>query len=92
MALFVVAYDLVEDGSGKRNYGDIEADLESMDSCRTQDSIWYVAWDSAQSELFGRLKAFLHNDDRLMVVEFNKRPSWTKAFQGTRAWLDNHFP
>ncbi|WP_297842533.1 hypothetical protein [Pseudomonas sp.] len=91
MALFVVGYDLKTEKGQKRDYGPIEEALEALDSCHTQASVWYVDRDGTADDLFAHLKPSLEGIDPLMVVEFDKKPSWRLGKPGTKAWLDAKF-
>jgi hypothetical protein len=37
------------------------------------------------------LEQHIHDNDRMMVLTFSRRPSYTKALRGTNAWLVKHF-
>jgi CRISPR/Cas system-associated endoribonuclease Cas2 len=87
MALFVVCYDLIK----TTDYSNLIDALENMDSVHTQESVWYVSRLGSARNLLDTLKPHIHEDDRLMVVEFRKRPVWTKAQTGTKKWVDDHF-
>jgi hypothetical protein len=91
MPLFVVGYDLKAEKGEKRDYGPIEEALGELDSCHTQDSVWYVDRAGTAQQLLDHLKATFEKRDLLMVVEFSKEPAWTKAKGGTKAWLDARF-
>ena len=92
MPFFLVGYDLKTNQGEKRDYNPIEEALEDLDSCHTQDSVWYVEHTGTARQLYDLLKTKVEDRDRLMVVEFSKKPSWQKALPGTNAWLDNRFP
>ncbi|MGV8996618.1 MAG: hypothetical protein ACOH12_06690 [Parvibaculaceae bacterium] len=90
MAKFVVAYDL--DKGDQSDYTDLTTEIDSYDSVRTQKSVWLVACDKTRKELFDALKAHIHENDFLMVIEFSSKPSGTKGLTGTKAWIDGNFP
>ena len=90
MAFYIVTYDLVK--KAESEYQDLWDELDSLDSVKTQDSVYLVASDDTQREMLNRLKPHVHDDDRLMVVGFTRKPSFTKALKGTNNWLDRHFP
>jgi hypothetical protein len=91
VALFVVGYDLKTKKDEKRDYKPIEDALEELDSCHTQESVWYVERDGTAAQLRDHLKTVIEERDWLMVVKFTAKPSWTKAKSGTKAWLDKRF-
>jgi hypothetical protein len=89
MAYFVVTYDLkmkdVDD------YEDLIGELEKMKSVRYQESCWFVERDKTAQEVCNTLKQYMHEDDKLMVVEISERPVTTKRLKGTGNWLDARF-
>jgi hypothetical protein len=89
MALYVVSYDLVK--KSESEYQDLWDELDALDSVKTQDSVYYVSSSKTQRELLELLEQHIHENDRMMVVTFTRRPSHTKALKGTNAWLDEHF-
>ena len=89
MGYFNVTYDLIK--KEESEYQDLWDELERLDSVKYQDSAYFVDTSDTQSELLDRLKQHIHDNDRLMVTEFTKRPSWTRALKGTSAWLDARF-
>ena len=90
MALFVVTYDLRQ--KDWPDYTKLIDKLKQMSSVKYQESSWFVDQNRTAQQVLETLKPYVHEDDRLMVVEFTKRPAWTKAFLGTKAWLDARFP
>jgi len=91
MALFVVGYDLKTDRGEHRDYEPIETALGELDSCHTQDSVWYVDYNGTAKQLFDHLKPKVEDRDRLMVIEFSKKPAWQKGLPGTKAWITERF-
>jgi hypothetical protein len=89
MAFYVVTYDLVK--KNESEYQELWDELDSLDSVKTQDSVYLVASSDTQREMFDRLRAHVQENDRLMVVTFSKRPSYKKALKGTNDWIEKHF-
>jgi hypothetical protein len=89
MAFYVVSYDLVK--KSEAEYQDLWDELDSMDSVKTQDSGYLVSSSNTQQKMHNLLKPHVHENDRLMVVTFTCKPSYTKALKGTNNWLDSHF-
>ena len=87
MTLFVVAYDL----SHSSSYDDLIDSLKALDSCHTQESVWYVSRSGTARDLRQHLEEHVHEKDKLMVVTFTQRPSYNRAMVGTNDWLDDHF-
>jgi hypothetical protein len=90
MALFVVAYDLKKTES--EGYNNLIDALKMLDSVHTQKSVWYVDRFGTAPSLYNHLKAHIHDEDALMVVEFDKKPAWRKGMPGTKVWIDSRFP
>src|SRR5690348_7673117 len=89
MALYVVSYDLVN--KSESEYQDLWDELDAQDSVKTQDSVYYVSSSRTQDELLDLLLQHVHENDRMMVVTFTRKPRYTKALKGTRDWLEKHF-
>jgi hypothetical protein len=89
MALYVVSYDLVK--KSESEYQDLWDELDTLDSVKTQDSVYYVSSSKTQWELLELLEQHIHENDRMMVATFTRKPNYTKALKGTNAWLDRHF-
>ena len=87
MAFFCVSYDLVAD----KDYDALIDRIKKYDSVKVQLSFWLISVASTSSAIKDDLAAYMDNDDKLMVIEFAKRPQFTKALKGTNAWLDAHF-
>jgi CRISPR-associated endonuclease Cas2 len=89
MAYFAVTYDLKEKEID--DYEDLINQLKKMKSVRYQESCWFVEQNKTAQEVCNALKPYIHDDDKLMVIEFTERPAMTKRLKGTRAWLDARF-
>lgn len=90
MAFFVVSYDLKCKKDEERDYDPITNALNEMDSCHTQNTVWYVSRDCSTAELRDDLKKHIQDRDFLMVVRFSSTPRWTRAKSGTSDWLEAH--
>jgi hypothetical protein len=89
MGYFNVTYDLIK--KEESEYQELWDELDRLDSVKYQDSAYLVDSSDTQKELLTRLEKYIHENDRLMITEFTKRPSWTRALKGTSAWLDARF-
>lgn len=87
MAMFAVSYDLI---AGK-DYKRLTDRLAELDSVKVQLSYWLLAANNTAKEVKDHLAQYVDGDDRLMVIEFTKRPQYTNAIKGTAAWIENHF-
>ena len=87
MALFAVTYDLI---AGK-DYPRLTAELKRLNGHKPALSVWFVdVTSSTADELRDHLKRFVDADDRIVVIEFSKRPAHILAFEGTNAWIEKH--
>lgn len=87
MALFSITYDLID----KKDYDSLIDRLNELDTVKVQLSQWLLNADNTATEIKDHLSQFVDDDDKLMVIEFTKKPSYTKAIKGTNAWLDRFF-
>ena len=88
MALFCISYDLVK---GK-DYPALWAELDRMGGHKALESFYLVDLNSTVIEVRDHLKSFVDDDDKLMVIEFSKKPHFIKAKAGTNDWIAKHFP
>ena len=90
MAYFVVTYDLRQ--KDWEEYDTLIKEIEKMNSVKYQESCWFIDQQKTALQVFNQLKAYIHEDDRLMVVEFSKKPAWHKGLPGTKVWIEARFP
>lgn len=90
MGFFVVSYDLKDTDS--EGYNNLIDALKKLNSVHTQKSVWYVDRSGTPRDLHRHLKTHIHDNDSLMVVPFDKKPSWQKGMPGTKAWIEARFP
>lgn len=87
MAVFIATYDLVRE----KDYALLIEELERLDAFRPLLSVWLLDLSNTTTEVREHLARFVDDDDKLFVAELTKKPSFTKAFKGTSAWLDARF-
>lgn len=87
MALFSITYDLID----KKDYDTLIDRLKELDTVKVQLSQWFLSADNTAIEVKDHLAQFVDDDDKLMVIEFSKKPSYTKALKGTNDWLARFF-
>ncbi|MGO4908872.1 hypothetical protein ACEN2J_11145 [Pseudorhodobacter sp. W20_MBD10_FR17] len=87
MALFTVTYDLIKD----KDYDALISALDDLDTVKVQLSQWLLSANNTATEIKDHLAQHVDDDDKLMVIEFSKRPQFTKAIKGTNDWLNKHF-
>jgi hypothetical protein len=90
MAYFVVNYDLKEG----QDYKPLTDELKRLSAVRSLESFWLIDLNNTQAEVLEHFKNFLpdQKNDKLMIVQFYARPSFTRAFSPTNEWLAEHFP
>jgi hypothetical protein len=88
MAYFLVTYDLVK----RKDYPELLSALRKLNGThKPLDSVWFLDLNNTAEEVKAHLAVHIDADDRLMVVEFSKRPAWTKAYTGTNDWVKARF-
>ena len=87
VALFCITYDLVED----KNYDALISRLRELDTVKVQLSQWLLSANNTAAEVKEHLASYVDEDDRLMVIEFTKKPAFVMALSGTNAWLGRFF-
>jgi len=89
MPFYVVSYDLRK--KDEFDYETLWDDLADRDAVKVQESVYLLKSDLSRKDVKEHFASLMHEDDYLLVVEFEKRPSWTKALKGTRLWVDAHW-
>lgn len=87
MALFVVSYDLIK----RKDYPELTKALKDLGAVRCLLSQWLVDSDTTTKGLYDTLRPHIDDDDRLMVIRFDKKPHWSIGLKGTQAWIDARF-
>lgn len=87
MAHFLITYDLIKD----KDYKKLIHELKRLEAHRPALSVWFADLNNTAVEVRDHLKAFVDKDDKLVVVEFSKRPAVFNAFTGTKDWLDARY-
>jgi hypothetical protein len=87
MAYFVVSYDLIK----RKDYPELIKALNNLGAQKCLLSQWLVDNNCTAEDLLAHLQPHIDGDDRLMVVEFDKRPAWNIGLKGTKAWIDARF-
>jgi hypothetical protein len=87
LAHYAVTYDLVKNKDYKR----LIDELTEMEAHRPALSVWFLDWPGDAESLLAHLRAFIDDDDKLIVIRFDWRPATRKPFEGTKAWLDARF-
>ncbi len=87
MAKFMISYDLVK----RKDYPKLWDELDRIGAHKALDSLYLLAINNTAVEVRDHLQAFIDDDDRLMVIEFTKKPTYNRALKGTNAWIDANF-
>ena len=78
VTVYCVSYDLRDSG---QDYCSLTDYLESLDSCRGTESIWFVDSDLSAEELFRNVRRHTRSEDRLLVGELKQQWCATAHFQ-----------
>lgn len=90
MAYFVVTYDLVN--RNESDYKELWDEMDRLGAAKYQDSAYFVELNNTALEVKDHLRDYIHEKDRLMVIEFVKRPNYTRCFTAGHEWLKARFP
>lgn len=86
MPLFAISYDLIK----RKDYPRLWEEFERLGAHKPVLSLYLVNLDEAAIEVRDHFKQFIDDDDKLIVIEFSKKPTFTRARQGTNAWIDEN--
>ncbi|WP_281545232.1 hypothetical protein [Grimontia sp. SpTr1] len=93
MAIYILAYDLVNEQGNSSDYQELWDELERLDAHRVQDSLWLVNLDNTPKEVVEHFKRFTDTDDRIWVSSVRRNENWyLRAKAGTNSWLENNPP
>jgi len=87
MAYFAITYDLIK----RKDYSTLWEEMESLNAHKAMNSFYLLEVNNTATQIKDHLKNFTDADDKLMVVEFSKKPTFTKANAGTNDWLNERF-
>lgn len=89
MALFVISYDLIK----QKDYPNLTKELERLGAKRVLLSMWLAELDPADPQaILNHFKQYIDTDDRMMVIEFKKKPALTPCLKGTNDWIAKNLP
>ena len=83
MALFLVSYDFVK----RKDYPKLWEEFERLDGHKPGESVYLLNLDNTAAEVLEHFNQFIDDDDRLIVIEFDKKPRCGKVYKGTAAWI-----
>ncbi|CAH1658000.1 CRISPR-associated endoribonuclease Cas2 [Hyphomicrobiales bacterium] len=87
MAYFVVSYDLQDE----KDYPELWEEMDRLKAVKCLLSMYLVELNSTAKDVREHLSSYIDQDDRLMVIEFSKKPSYQKALAGTNNWVNPRF-
>ncbi|MCQ0093543.1 CRISPR-associated endonuclease Cas2 [Roseovarius sp. M141] len=88
MPLYLVSYDL----NKAKNYQKLWDEMDRLGGHKPLESVYFLDVTSTTATVLrDHLKPFIDEDDQLIVVPFDQRPSTFRAKQGTQEWLDRKF-
>jgi hypothetical protein len=85
MSLFLITYDL----RSRRSYEGLVQKLRDWGCVRPLLSVWLGDLNGTAAAVRDELKAFMGNDDALLVVELSESAQWTawRCFPASIEWL-----
>jgi hypothetical protein len=91
MAIYLVAYDLINEKKGTHDYKPLWKELERLDAFRTQYSLWLINLTNTAKEVVEHFERFVDTDDRVAATKLRKGDFWwANATAGSKAWLDKN--
>lgn len=84
MALLVIGYDLIK----HKDYPKLWEEMDRLGAHKVIRDFYLVSLNNTASQVRDHLKQFVDDDDRVFVVEFSKKPQFTKALVGTNDWIN----
>lgn len=91
MAYLLVSYDLA--GKPPEDYQMIEAFLnKTFISAHVLESVWVVETSISAREMESRLRAYVEDDDGVIVAPIGGKPFWHGLNETADDWLRRRFP
>jgi hypothetical protein len=91
MTIYLVAYDLVKESSG-RDYEPLWDELKRLDGHKTQYSLWLLDVSNTAKEVVEHFKKYVDSNDRIWASRVTKDHFYVNAMPGTNDWLSKHPP
>jgi len=88
---FIVTYDLVKEETSE-DYKPLIKDLKDRGGHRYQDSCWLVSLNNTAADVYSHYRAFLDENDKLMVSELTRNHEQGRNYKGTNDWIKNNPP
>lgn len=88
MALFMVAYDLRQQG---QNYTCVIEKLKEYPThWHLQGSVWLIHTDKTATQIRDGLVPCLDNNDKLIVIKLARDAAWHGHGAHVKPWMDEH--
>jgi hypothetical protein len=88
MAYMVISYDLVK----RKDYPELLGELNRLKAAKALLSYYFLDINNTAAEIRDHLSKYIDDDDRLVVVEFTKKPQFTRMFTTGADWIKARFP
>ena len=85
MAYFAMSYDLRR--KEEFDYSRLWQEFKRLRGVKFQESAFFIELTLSASDVKDHFVEFVHDDDLLMVIEFDKKPSRTRGLKGTSDWI-----
>lgn len=79
MALYLISYDLIK----QKDYTKLIDELKRLSAEKILLSAWKADLNNTPSEVFNYFKNFIDNDDRLVVIKFDKNDLKHRSLLGS---------
>lgn len=87
MAFFAASYDLIK----RKDYPELWAAFKEISAHKCLRSVYLCDVECGAAELLAYLRQFIDDDDQMIVVPFDEKPSAHRCIRGTNAWIDARF-
>ncbi|MBS7698604.1 CRISPR-associated endonuclease Cas2 [Chelatococcus sp. YT9] len=93
MAVFLVSYDLVNEGKGTHDYQPLWDAMDKLGAQKTQYSLYLLNVNNTAKEIREHFQKLVDSDDRIWVTRIRRgQYDYGNAISGTNAWMEKNPP
>ncbi|WP_252928129.1 CRISPR-associated protein Cas2 [Aliihoeflea sp. 40Bstr573] len=78
-----IGYDLIR----RKDYPKLWEEMERLSAHKAIRDFYLANLNNTAVEVRNHLRSFVDEDDRVIVIEFSKKPQFTMALEGTNDWI-----
>ena len=88
MAIYLLAYDLINEKKGTHDYQPLWDELERLKCHRTEYSLWLCNLNNTPAQVRDHFKQYVDSDDRIWVTKLRPNEyTYSNATNGTNEWI-----